>query len=76
MRFSSKAMRRDLMSAMQAVIAKGVIGDFRAPNTMRFGITPLYLDEEDMVEAAKVIETVMVDELWREPQYNVRAAVT
>ena len=63
-------------AAMQAVIAHGVIGDFRAPNTMRFGITPLYLDEEDMIAAAKVIEKVMSEEMWRRPEYNVRAAVT
>ncbi len=63
-------------AAMQAVIAQGVIGDFRAPHTMRFGITPLYLDEDDMVAAAKVIEKVMAEEMWREPQYNVRSAVT
>lgn len=63
-------------AAMQAVIAHGVIGDFRAPNTMRLGITPLYLDEDDMVAAAKIIEKVMVEEMWRKPEYNVRAAVT
>ena len=63
-------------AAMQAVIAHGVIGDFRAPNTMRFGITPLYLDEGDMIAAAKVIEKVMKEEMWRDPQYNVRSAVT
>ncbi len=63
-------------AAMQAVIAHGVIGDFRAPHTMRFGITPLYLDEGDMIAAAKVIEKVMAEEMWREPKYNVRSAVT
>lgn len=63
-------------AAMQAVIAHGVIGDFRAPTTMRFGITPLYLDEDDLIAAAKIIEKVMVEEMWRKPEYNVRAAVT
>lgn len=63
-------------AAMQAVIAHGVIGDFRAPHTMRFGITPLYLDEDDMIAAAKIIEKVMVEEMWRKPEFNVRAAVT
>lgn len=63
-------------AAMQAVIADGVIGDFRAPNTMRFGITPLYLDEGDMIAAAEVIEKVMKEEMWRDPRYNVRSAVT
>lgn len=63
-------------AAMQAIIAQGVIGDFRAPRTMRFGVTPLYLDEDDMIAAAKVIETVMTEELWRKPEFNVRSAVT
>ncbi|MCP4821133.1 MAG: kynureninase [Shimia sp.] len=62
--------------AMQAVIDQGVIGDFRAPNIMRFGFTPLYLDEADIVEAATRIEAVMSGELWREPKYQVKSRVT
>lgn len=63
-------------AAMQAVIDKGVIGDFRAPDIMRFGFTPLYLDEADIVEAAKRIEEVMTGELWREAKYQVKSRVT
>jgi len=62
--------------AMQAVIDSGVIGDFRAPDIMRFGFTPLYLDEADIVEAAKRIENVMTKELWRAPKYQVKSRVT
>ncbi len=62
--------------AMQALIDLGVIGDFRAPNIMRFGFTPLYLDDADIVAAAKIIERVMRDELWRDPKYAVRGRVT
>ncbi|WP_435139925.1 kynureninase [Pseudopelagicola sp. nBUS_19] len=63
-------------SAMQAIIDRGVIGDFRAPNIMRFGFTPLYLDEDDVVSAAKVLEQVLGQELWRDPKYQKVARVT
>lgn len=63
-------------AAMQALIARQVIGDFRAPDIMRFGITPLYLDEGDITQAAERIELVMRDEEWRRPEFQVRAAVT
>ena len=63
-------------AAVRALIDQGVIGDFRAPDIMRFGVTPLYLDEADMIEAARRLETVMRDELWRAPDYQTRAAVT
>ena len=62
--------------AMQALIERGVIGDFRAPDIMRFGITPLYLDEEDIRAAASVIEEVIRQDLWRDPKYQVRSRVT
>lgn len=62
--------------AMQAIIDRGVIGDFRAPNIMRFGFTPLYLDDADIVAAAKIIEDVMTNAHWREDKYNVRSRVT
>ncbi|MFY0617870.1 MAG: kynureninase [Shimia sp.] len=63
-------------AAIQALTARGVIGDFRAPNIMRFGFTPLYLDAADVVGAAKIIEDVMTNELWRDPKYSVRSRVT
>lgn len=62
--------------AMQAIIDRGVIGDFRAPNIMRFGITPLYLDEADIDRAIAVLADVMGNRLWDQPQYHQRAAVT
>ena len=63
-------------AAMQALIARGVIGDFRAPDTMRFGFTPLYLDDGDVMAAVAHIETVMRDKLWDDPQYRKRSRVT
>ncbi len=63
-------------AAMQALIARGVIGDFRAPDIMRFGFTPLYIDAADVRAAVDHIETVMRDRLWDNPEYQKRAAVT
>jgi len=63
-------------AAMRALVDRGVIGDFRAPDIMRFGFTPLYLDESDVVAAARVIEEVMVGEVWRDPRYQTVSRVT
>lgn len=63
-------------AAMQAVIARGVIGDFRAPDVMRFGFTPLYIDATDVVNAVDVIEDVLTNRLWDNPEYNVAGRVT
>ena len=51
--------------AMQAIIAAGVIGDVRAPDTLRFGFTPLYIGEDDVIEAARRIEQVFASASWR-----------
>jgi kynureninase len=63
-------------AAMQALIARGVIGDFRAPDIMRFGFTPLYLDESDVRRAVEILADVMSNALWDAPEYKARAAVT
>jgi kynureninase len=63
-------------AAMQALIDRGVIGDFRAPNIMRFGFTPLYLDEGDIVSAAETIEDVITNELWQDAKYQTVSRVT
>ena len=61
---------------MQALIARGVIGDFRAPDILRFGFTPLYLDAEDVVRAAEILEEIMESGTWRAAEYQVRSRVT
>jgi kynureninase len=61
---------------MQALIARGVIGDFRAPDAIRFGFTPLYLGESDVRAAVDVIDDVMVNRRWDTPEYRKMAAVT
>ena len=63
-------------AAMQALIDRGVIGDFRAPDIMRFGFTPLYLDQADVVAAVDVLEEVMKNRLWDDPKYQTRSKVT
>lgn len=61
---------------MQALIARGVIGDFRAPNLIRFGFAPLYNTEDDIDSAARILAEIMRDDLWKEATYQTRAAVT
>ena len=61
---------------MQALIDRGVIGDFRAPDVMRFGITPLYLDADDVVRAAGCLAEIVSGRLWDRPRYHERRAVT
>ena len=63
-------------AAMQALIERGVIGDFRAPDTMRFGFTPLYIDQQDVIAATVIIADVMQNRLWDNDAYKIRAAVT
>lgn len=62
--------------AMQALISRGVIGDFRAPDIMRFGLTPLYISEADVEAAAAHIATVINERLWDKPEFARRGAVT
>jgi kynureninase len=61
---------------VRALIARKVIGDFRAPDIMRFGLTPLYLRYEDIERAVATLEDVLITEAWRDPQYQIREAVT
>ena len=63
-------------AAVQALIHRGVIGDFRAPNIMRFGFTPLYIDEADVRAAVDVLADVIGNRLWDNPQYHKKALVT
>ena len=60
----------------QALIAAGVIGDFRAPDVIRFGLTPLYLGFEDVWHGIDRLAKIMASESWREPKYAVRGKVT
>jgi kynureninase len=61
---------------MQALIERGVIGDFRAPAVLRFGFTPLYLSFEDVWRATEILREVLTEESWRAPRHHARARVT
>ncbi len=61
---------------MQALIHHGVVGDFRAPDMLRFGFTPLYIGEDEVVAAAAALEHVLASGAWEDPRYARRALVT
>ena len=61
---------------MQALIAAGVVGDFRAPDILRFGFAPLYIRFVDVERAVEKLTCVMVDEHWREARFQIRTKVT
>jgi kynureninase len=63
-------------AVMQALIARGVIGDFRAPDLMRFGFTPLYTRYADMVRAAEILSDILKSREWDQPRFKTRAKVT
>jgi kynureninase len=66
----------DGYAVMQALIARGVIGDFRAPDVIRFGFTPLYLDEADVEVGINILADIMENRLWDVAEYKKRQAVT
>jgi len=60
----------------QALIAANVIGDFRAPDVIRFGLTPLYLGFEDVWRAVDRLAEILDTQSWRDPRFAVRGKVT
>lgn len=66
----------DGYAVMQALIARGVIGDFRAPDIIRFGFTPLYIDNNDVDGAVKILAEIMETRAWDKPEFHKRNAVT
>jgi kynureninase len=66
----------DGYAIMQALIAAGVVGDFRAPDILRFGFTPLFIDLNDVRKAAEILEGIMSARTWDREEFRRRAAVT
>ena len=60
----------------QGLIARGVIGDFRAPDILRLGLTPLYLAHEDVWRAGQLLGEVLASEPWHDPRFTAKLAVT
>ena len=61
---------------MNALIAQGVIGDFRAPDVLRFGLTPLYIRFEDIWQAVDILAGIMASGAWRLAQHAEIKRVT
>lgn len=66
----------DGFAVMKALIAEGVIGDYREPEVLRFGFTPLYIGYADVWDAVEALRRVLDDETWRTPEFQERGAVT
>ena len=66
----------DGFAIVRALIARGIVGDFRAPDAMRFGFAPLYLRFVDVFDAVAAVEDVMAGETWRQLEPESAGAVT
>ena len=66
----------DGYAIMQALIAGGVIGDFRAPDMLRFGLAPAYVRYADVWDAVAALREIMETRAWDRPDYRARARVT
>lgn len=66
----------DAFAICQALIARGVVGDFRAPEVLRMGFTPLYTRFEDVWRAVEILGDVMDSRTWDDSRFRVRGAVT
>ncbi len=63
-------------AVMQALIKRGVIGDFRAPDIARFGFAPLYVGYADVWNAAQCLQDVLANSEWERDEFHTKAAVT
>ena len=61
---------------MQALVAAGVIGDYREPNILRFGFTPLYVSYTDIWDMVEILTNILSNRTWEQPQFQRRGNVT
>jgi kynureninase len=66
----------DGYAIMQALIAERVIGDFRAPDVLRFGFAPLYVRYADVFDAVLALRAILTSRSWDQPRFRTRALVT
>ena len=77
MRGSQVSFRHpDAYAIMQALVSRGVIGDFRAPDILRFGFTPLFIGEAEVSGAVTILADIMATRAWDRPDFKVRSRVT
>ena len=63
------------LAISRSLVARGVIGDHRPPDLLRFGFTPLYLRHEEAWRAAAVLAEVVATEAWRDPRFQAGGTV-
>jgi kynureninase len=63
-------------AVIQALIKSGVIGDFRAPDIIRFGFTPLFIDKDDVLKAVEILDDIMKNSCWDRPEFKKKQFVT
>ena len=56
---------------MTTIASKGIVGDFRAPNIVRFGIAPMYTRFQDIFEAVNIIRETMLSDLWKNHENDI-----
>jgi kynureninase len=67
---------RDAWPVMRALIDRGIIGDFRAPDVLRFGFTPLYVGFAELWDTVAMLKEILAGRLWDKPEYHARMRVT
>jgi kynureninase len=63
-------------AVMRALIERGVIGDYREPRILRFGMAPLYVRFVDVWDAVEALRDVLDTSAWQDPRFSARAPVT
>jgi kynureninase len=61
---------------MQALIARGIVGDFRAPDILRFGFAPLYIRYVDVWDSVVALRAILEQQEWDRPEFLARKSVT